>query len=853
MSFRDCLDEIARAAPNLNLDEVEVLVSKLQERARVIKAQDQQADFDDAIQRALNELSNELDLAAKIEKRNLVKNIIIRNKITDYIDTNFSSNPFEGLKALLVGSNQIKPGARLSIDAQGKAMTEEFFGMVQHRLQEEDLLTLYNTGALDREIAREMWEIGRAEGRPGISGSRDAQRIAKILHDFEDGVVNRQNRAGAWIKKRPGYIVRQSHDRFKLRRAGYEAWRDYVLPRLDATLTFKELPPDKVEEMLRGMYDGITSGIHFRSVAEQHADEFLGFKGPANLASRLSEERVIHFQSADDWFDYNERFGTSTFREAYAFGMDRAARNIALMEGLGTNPNAMLDDILNTLRTKHRDNAKQIDKLKSKQIESWMAELDGSVHVVGNPSAALVSSVARAIQNMAKLGMATVSALTDVPLVASELRFQGHNLLEGYGVALGAVGRGRGNTQQRQTLRLIGVGMDGIRGSVLSRFAATDSLPGRMAKLQNKFFKWNLLSWWTDAHKNGVGLMMANHMATMRNTAFDGLEPDLQRLLSLYDISDLEWYMIRKTGMRQMDGRDYFTPDLARNIPDDVLDTYINIKVNKAPGSKVISAQRERFRDQLETKMRSFYVDRAEFAVPTPGAREFALMRWGTQSGTVLGDALRFIMQFKAFPITVLTRPLSRDIHARGAESIRKGLFRGQGDMLGLTHTIMAMTAMGYVAMSAKDMARGRTPRDATDPETWMAAAAQGGGFGIYGDFMFGQFNRFGRSFTSSAVGPTFGQADDLVEIYTRFRQGDDATAQAVRLGINNTPFLNLFYTRMALDYMFLYQIQESLNPGYLGRLQRRIEQNQGQEFMFPPSQAIPYGGGDRIGEGVRE
>ena len=53
---------------------------------------------------------------------------------------------------------------------------------------------------------------------------------------------------------------------------------------------------------------------------------------------------------------------------------------------------------------------------------------------------------------------------------------------------------------------------------------------------------------------------------------------------------------------------------------------------------------------------------------------------------------------------------------------------------------------------------------------------------------------------------------------------------------INNTPYANLFYTRAAADYLFLYSVQEALNPGALRRMERRIEKENGQTFLLSPS-----------------
>jgi len=92
-------------------------------------------------------------------------------------------------------------------------------------------------------------------------------------------------------------------------------------------------------------------------------------------------------------------------------------------------------------------------------------------------------------------------------------------------------------------------------------------------------------------------------------------------------------------------------------------------------------------------------------------------------------------------------------------------------------------------------------------------------------------------------AGPTFGQVDDLAELWTRFRTGEDFAGNAMRMVINNTPFINLFYTRQALDYLFLYELQELANPGYLRRMEGRIMRENDQEFFIPPSQQVPYGG----------
>ena len=237
------------------------------------------------------------------------------------------------------------------------------------------------------------------------------------------------------------------------------------------------------------------------------------------------------------------------------------------------------------------------------------------------------------------------------------------------------------------------------------------------------------------------------------------------------------------------------------------------------------------FKDDLRTKFASYLTDTADTAIPTPGARERAIMNQGLPRGTIGGEAIRLIMQLKGFPITYITKGMGRQLSS--------------GGLVGLSKMMVGTTMMGYLANATKDVLKGRDPQEVfgenytLNTETLTRAFVQGGGAGIYGDFIFGEFNRFGQSPLETFAGPTLGTASDILKIFAKFRDGDDASASTVRLALRNTPFINLFYTKLALDYLFVYELQEFANPGYLKRMEKRMERETGQEFYIPPSQFV--------------
>lgn len=835
MATDDCLKIIREAAGDaLDEDEIGEIMDALNRRIDTLKARSGLASVEEEILQAADDMAKDIVEAAAIFKRNRYLNILRRSDalgVAAEADLRLG-DPSLGLEARNVGINSTITGAGKSVDAVGDALQSSYMGGLIADLERAGLKADFNSNRLEREIAVELAEITKPDGKPGISGSKEARQIAGFIDKQRRASVARENRAGAWIRRLPGYIVRQSHDMHRIRRAGYQAWREKILPLLDHERTFADV--DDTEKFLRGAYDGLVTGIHMKANGADESDLTFAFKGPGNLAKRISQHRVLHFSGADEWLEYNKAFGHGTLTEALTAEFDRAARNTALMEAWGPNPRAMFDDVRETLLKKHRSDLTKVDRLKRESLDHQFAEIDGTARIPVAPTLARVAAMVRAVQSMAKLGMAAISALSDTVFTAAARRYQGRNLLSAWGDTFTGFMDGVTPGERRIVADLIGTGLEGQIGDIGARFGAQDDWPGVFSKAMQRFFKLNLLGPWTDAHKRGMGLMMARDLAMQSDRSFDALPTATRRLLERYDISADRWDIARQAVVDAPDGRTYLMPDAIRDLPDSAFGA--TRKVGKKT-VKMTARQIQGVKDEIETSLRAYFVDQADFASPTPGARERAIMRRGTQPGTPIGEALRFVMQFKSFPITVLTKPVGRDIYGHGATSFSSALLKGEGDVLGLVHMMVGTTVLGYVAQSAKEMAKGRTPRDPASPATWQAAFLQGGGAGIYGDFLLGESNRFGRSLLDTLAGPTIGTISDIDELRARLMAGDDVAASAFRTVLSNTPGMNLPYVRIGLDYLMFYEIQEALNPGYLRRMERRIERENNQRFLLPPSQ----------------
>jgi hypothetical protein len=740
---------------------------------------------------------------------------------------------FEGFAALLVGSERVRFGSRISVEGEYKGFRGEDIGGLIADLEKAGLNRQFISGAFDRDIYDALWRMG--QDNPDMKGlSKEVVQMAQIVNKYQANSRNRRNRFGAWIRDLQGYITRQSHDMFKIRNVTDEEWINFVKDRLDVPKMTRLglISEDDPVGSLRQMYYDFASGIHMKGVAGE--EDVVAFRLGANLAKRESVSRALYFKDGIAAYEYNEQFGTGRLAESVIAGLDQSARSAALLKTFGRNPEATLTKLMDEYENSLTDPDRRFKFAQDRgKILNLLAQVDGSVNIPGNVTAAKIGSFVRSWQSMAKLGGALISSFSDLAGYAAELRYsQDKNLLSGVADGIGALIKGRPKGEQADVLASLGVFHESVAGGISARFDNPDLVNGKMAAAMQQFFRLNGLTWWTETLRDGAALSHSHYMAMQATKDFANIDPEMRRLLGIYKIDEGKWNLMRMSTMQMADGRAYMTPESLRTIPRSAYEAYIT-----SIGRNVTDVSVQNLMDDLSQTLRLMAVDRAHHAVIEPSARTRAWMLRGTKPGTIPGELLRYIGQFKSFSVAMVHSVLGREVYGRGYDTVGEYLKKGRGDMVGLASMIGLYGILGYGAMAVKDLIKGREPRDPLDPKTLMAALAQGGGMGLYGDFLFGEYSRFGRSFTSSLAGPALGQLDALTDLWTRLRNGDDTAAASFKTLLENTPFLNLFWIRPILDYLVIWNIQESLNPGYLRRMEQRIERENNQQFLIRPSE----------------
>lgn len=807
----DCIDLVRTQVKDATPEDLNEILEQINRRFAKIMA-DGTKTSEEAVRQAAAETAESMKLAALIEKRSAVINRAVRKKTLDFIDTSFPDMPMKGVEAALGGVANARAGARDSVIAAQRALEKRYISQLERDLMNAGVFEIFASNTMGLDIARGLYSIDD----PSVFAKlpKEAQAIAKIVHNLQEQARGDANKAGAWIGKMKGYIVRQSHDDVLMLRSGKDEWIKEIRDKLDYDKMFPEGPPDNMDKWLGKTFDNLVTGVH--ETLDASASKMAGFTGPGNLAKKASAERVLHFKSADDWYAYNQRFGKGYMSDAIVHGLMRSAQSTGLMMKLGTNPEFNLKSIVEAVESRVEAKGpeqKSAMNAAKRRVELLYSQISGKTNNPVNAVVARRFANLRGWVRMTSLGGAVISSITDPVIRASELRYQGKSFLSDLGEGLSDLAKGRSKAEYQAALHELEEFSESLIGSIAQRYDADTTVGAGIAKAEKLFFKLNLQTLWSDRSRAGAASAISRNVAGHHGKAWADVPEGLRRTLQLYNIGEPEWAVINKASVSEFEGRAYLTPE--------DLDA-----VDKG----------------VAMKYRTFMADRVDTAYVVPDSKTRAILTQGLQPGTIPGEAIRAFMQFKTFPAVMIQKVLAREIYGYGGTRLKD--IRSK-EMRGLATLILSLTAAGYIAMTAKDLLKGRKPRPVDDKRTWLAAAMQGGALGIYGDFLFGETSRMGGGMWETMAGPMVGKSGEIVNFAKQtFGKGvegelkSDALAKALRMTVNNTPGNNLFWLRPIMDYAVLYETQEALSPGYLRRMEKRIKKDQGQEFWLRPTEA---------------
>tara|TARA_R100000742_G_C4278270_1_gene100884 strand:- start:60 stop:2633 length:2574 start_codon:yes stop_codon:yes gene_type:complete len=799
---------------------------------------------------------SKIDAAKKLKYAILQKQKFqeIENVFKTYRNSNGEVDYANAYRALMAQDNFANiPNIERIVDIErGKAH--------QHMVNILDQMQ-YKMGGRQTKLQKSNLKLMVRELMGEDTGNQNAKQLAEAWKRVSDHLRKRANYFGMNILSRRDWGLPQIHDTLLVRSVPKQEWIDYVLPKLDIDKMINErsgLPfNDKtIQEALSEVYDNIaTEGM---ATFKPGKDSF----GRA-LHNRRTDHRFLAFKNADDWMEYQTRFGSPDPFKTMMEHINGMSRDIAMLKILGPNPDAThiwavgmikkqssIDTAAEALgnfkrkKTFLKDKKGKDGKIKKVRrteddrtefildnVNNLYAYHKGTLHKPIDGFFGRTFAALRQILTSAQLGGAAIMTITDHHWSRMTAKFNGlsANKANRNAVKFLAEGIKKNKALSRTAMRsgLIAEHHGTISG-IQARFLNEVDAPLLSKRVSDLVLRASGLQHSTQSNKWAFGMLMQGTLADESGKVFSKLDPNLQSQLQKYGIGDKEWEIIRQTKKYDaaVDEPTIKEGEVVLLRPDDI---HARADLDDAT------------REYLTTRLLMWITNETNFAVPTSSAKGRITLSGKAQPGTVTGEITNSILMYKNFPITLGMTHLSRGFQQTGI----KGKFKYLAPML------IGGMVMGALAYEIKQVAAGKkpTPVSKMGARYWMNAAVYGGGLGIFGDFLFADTNRYGGSMAKTLTGPVINFIDDLTRLtggnLQQLASGEKTNAgkELTRFIKNYTPGSNLWYTRLVFERIFMDTIEKLLNPNFHSDTRRnvnRIKKKTGQEYWWSPGELTP-------------
>ncbi|MDP9413173.1 MAG: hypothetical protein M3Q08_03585 [Pseudomonadota bacterium] len=636
------------------------------------------------------------------------------------------------------------------------------------------------------------------------TGNASAREMAEAFRAATEELRLRFNAAGGAIGKLVDWAP-QSHDSLKVRAAGFDAWRAKIAPLLDRgrmidDATGRPFDDETLNEVLREVFENIRT--------EGWANRAPGAAGGRKTANRRAEHRFLHFKDAAAWFDYDAEFGTGNVFDAMMGHVEGMARDIAHMEVLGPNPAATVrwlqDGLMKEAELDPDPKGALLDKARTGglSIEKMYAVTSGALNAPVSTKWARRFGTVRSINVAQMLGTAAISAFTDIGFQGKTRGFNGLPLtgaLTGYLKLLSPGSQ----ADRRLAVRLGLIAEEASKlGSVQQRYLGESIGHEWSRRLADGVLRASGLSAWTQAGRWAFGMEFLGHLADEAGKGLDQLSKPLRDALERYGIDAAGWDAIRASTPYEHKGARFLRPE-------DVVDA------------------------KLADRLHAMVLTETDYAVPVASVRARAMMTFG-RPGTLAGELSRNMFLFKSFGVSMM---LSHGARAMSLRPVNRAIYAVGGTII--------LTMLGAMAVQMKEIVKGRDPLPMEDaPEIkdgkfeggfWARALLQGGGFGIFGDFLAAGTSERTGSLQEAILGPVVGTAADAF----RYVSGNMEEADVAR---RYTPGGTLWYGRLAYERLLIDELRAWTDENYYdswARMEKRAEE-QGQGLWWRPGEGAP-------------
>lgn len=709
-----------------------------------------------------------------------------------------------------------------SIDSKARGIAAIYRGeLVDFYTNIKGGLGIFTDQELVQKIVRERF--GES------TGDALAKKISDKMGDVFETMRDRFNRNGGDIGKLDNWGLPQTHNLEKIAQAGKEAWVNKAESLIDTRQYVHEngdyYSQQEIHSLLEYTYDTLSSdGANKIEVGRQATGG-----GTSKVTNRRGESRVLHFKDAESWLEYQSEFGGMQFVDLVEAHINGLSKDIAMVENLGSNPKTALKILMDAAANKDWEKGVKDNTTKSsrKRAQVMFDEFSGG----NSPQSQVLANLGLAYRSMnvaSMLGGTTIASIADQATIAKTASVHDLSYRKAFGELIGQLNPA--NKADRELAHSLGLATEEMLGSIArwsddgltSAYGKSEKLARISSGVATQVMRVSFLNALTSASKVGfTKQLMEKYGRLSRSKAWNDLDPQDRELLSNTGLDERAWQVFQladpvvdRKGNQLMSARSIY------EIPDEKLAAFGDPKQVK---------------DQVASQLQAHLLDEQGMAVIEAGLRERTWMQVGAK-GTITGEVVKGLMQFKSFSASFLMRQGSRTIAQEGLK----------GKAAYAIPLVVSMTLLGGLVVQLREILNGNDPQtiyDSNDPKKassfFLRSVVAGGGLPVLGDILVAGADTSGRDANSFVSGPLGSDFTSLLGLtvgnLTQYNEGKDTNFgnEAFKFVKGKIPAQNLWYTKAAINRMFFDEIQDTIAPGYREKALRKAERQQDRERFW--------------------
>lgn len=709
-----------------------------------------------------------------------------------------------------------------SIDSKARAIASIYRGeLVDFYTNIKGGLGIFTDQELVQKIVRERF--GES------TGDALAKKISDKMGDVFETMRDRFNRNGGDIGKLDNWGLPQTHNLEKIAQAGKQAWVSKAESLIDTRQYVHEngdyYSQQEIRSLLEYTYDTLSSdGANKIEVGRQATGG-----GTSKVTNRHGESRVLHFKDAESWLEYQSDFGGMQFVDLVEAHINGLSKDIAMVENLGSNPKTALKILMDAAANKDWEKGIKDNTTKSslKRAQVMFDEFSGG----NSPQSQVLANLGLAYRSMnvaSMLGGTTIASIADQATIAKTASVHDISYRKAFGELIGQLNPA--NKADRELAHSLGLATEEMLGSIArwsddgltSAYGKSEKLARISSGVATQVMRVSFLNALTSASKVGfTKQLMEKYGRLSRSKAWNDLDVQDRELLSNTGLDERAWQIFQladpvvdRKGNQLMSARSIY------EIPDEKLTSFGDPKQVK---------------DQVASQLQAHLLDEQGMAVIEAGLRERTWMQVGAK-GTITGEVVKGLMQFKSFSASFLMRQGSRTIAQEGLK----------GKAAYAIPLVVSMTLLGGLVVQLREILNGNDPQtiyDSNDPKKassfFLRSVVAGGGLPVLGDILVAGTDTSGRDANSFVSGPLGSDFTSLLGLtvgnLTQYNEGKDTNFgnEAFKFVKGKIPAQNLWYTKAAINRMFFDEIQDTIAPGYREKALRKAERQQDRERFW--------------------